>query len=88
MKSPRIKFTRLPHVADLPVPAYQSAGAAGLDLMAAVPTVAPVTIAPGARAQIPTGIAVALPRGIEGQVRPRWAPAACHGITVLNIPAR
>ena len=58
---------RLPHGADLPLPAYQSARAAGLDLMAAVPADAPVTIAPGARALIPTGIAIALPPGIEGR---------------------
>ena len=77
---------RLPHGADLPLPAYQSADAAGLDLIAAVPADAPVTIAPGARAQIPTGIAIALPRGTEGQVRPRSGLAARHGITVLNAP--
>ena len=77
---------RLPHGADLPLPAYQSADAAGLDLLAAVPANAPVTIAPGARAQIPTGIAVALPPGTEGQVRPRSGLAARHGVSVLNTP--
>ena len=86
MKSVKVKITRLPHAADLPLPAYQTAGAAGLDLMAAVPADAPVTIAPGARAQIPTGIAMALPRGTEGQVRPRSGLAARHGISVLNTP--
>jgi dUTP pyrophosphatase len=86
MKSVKIKITRLPHGAGLPLPAYQSADAAGLDLMAAVPADAPVTIAPGARAQIPTGIAIALPRGTEGQVRPRSGLAARHGISVLNTP--
>ena len=86
MKSVKVKIMRLPHGAGLPLPAYQSADAAGLDLMAAVPADAPVTIAPGGRAQIPTGIAIALPRGTEGQVRPRSGLAARHGITVLNTP--
>jgi len=86
MKTVKIKVTRLPHGEDLPVPAYQSIDAAGLDLMAAVPPDAPVTIEPGARALIPTGIAIALPRGTEGQVRPRSGLAARHGITVLNSP--
>ena len=86
MKSVRVKVIVLPHGAGLPLPAYQSADAAGLDLMAAVPKDAPVTISPGARAQIPTGIAIALPRGTEGQVRPRSGLAARHGVTVLNTP--
>lgn len=86
MKSVKIKITRLPHGADLPLPAYQSAGAAGLDLVAAVPAGAPVIIAPGARAQIPTGLSIALPPGTEGQVRPRSGLAARHGISVLNTP--
>jgi dUTP pyrophosphatase len=81
-----VKATRLPHAADLPLPQYQSALAAGLDLMAAVPAGAPVTIAPGRRASIPTGLCVALPPGTEGQVRPRSGLAARHGITVLNSP--
>jgi dUTP pyrophosphatase len=86
MRPVKIRIIRLPHGAGLPLPAYQSAAAAGLDLIAAVPADAPVTIGPGARAQIPTGIAVALPRGVEGQVRPRSGLAARHGITVLNTP--
>ena len=86
MKTIRVKIMRLPHGAGLPLPAYQSASAAGLDLLAAVPAGAPVTIASGARAQIPTGIAIALPPGTEGQVRPRSGLAAHHGITVLNTP--
>ena len=77
---------RLPHAADLPLPAYQSEGAAGLDLVAAVEADRPVTIAPGERAPIPTGIAVALPPGTEGQVRPRSGLALRHGVTVLNAP--
>src|SRR5207248_1043195 len=60
--------------------------AAGLDLVAAVPAGAPVSIEPGARAMIPTGIAVALPAGVEGQIRPRSGLALQHGITVLNAP--
>jgi dUTP pyrophosphatase len=86
MKTIRVKIMRLPHGSDLPLPAYQSAGAAGLDLLAAVPAGAPVMLAPGARAQIPTGIAIALPPGTEGQVRPRSGLAARHGVTVLNTP--
>ena len=77
---------RLPHGADLPLPQYQSALAAGLDLLAAVPADAPIEIAPGGRAMIPTGIAIALPPGSEGQVRPRSGLAARHGVTVLNSP--
>jgi len=84
--SVEVKIKRLPHGADLPLPAYQSDAAAGLDLMAAVPDGAPVIIAPGSRASIPTGIAIALPAGTEGQVRPRSGLAARHGIGVLNAP--
>jgi len=86
MKSVKVELLALPHAAGLPLPAYQSAGAAGLDLMAAVPADSPLVIAPGARAQVPTGIAIALPRGAEGQVRPRSGLAARHGISVLNTP--
>ena len=85
-KSVEIRVLRLPHAADLPLPAYQSALAAGLDLVAAVPAQAPVTIAPAGRAMIPTGIAIALPPGSEGQIRPRSGLAARHGVTVLNAP--
>jgi dUTP pyrophosphatase len=81
-----VRITRLPHGADLPLPSYQSAHAAGLDLIAAVPQDAPLTLAPGARALVPTGIAIALPDGHEGQVRPRSGLAARHGLTVLNAP--
>jgi dUTP pyrophosphatase len=81
-----VQIVRLPHGAELPLPAYQSAQAAGLDLMAAVPADAPVTLAPGARALIPTGVAIALPPGMEAQVRPRSGLAARHGVTVLNSP--
>ncbi len=81
-----IPIVRLPHGADLPLPAYQSALAAGLDLLAALPVDAPVTLAPGERALIPTGNAIALPAGYEAQVRPRSGLALRHGITVLNSP--
>ncbi|MEI9804505.1 MAG: dUTP diphosphatase [Pseudolabrys sp.] len=81
-----VRIMRLPHGRDLALPSYQSALAAGLDLMAAVPQDAAIDIAPGARALIPTGIAIALPAGTEGQVRPRSGLAARHGITVLNAP--
>jgi dUTP pyrophosphatase len=86
MKPVKLKVMRLPHGADLPLPAYQSADAAGLDLMAAVPADAPVILAPGEWRAIPTGIAIELPKGTEGQVRPRSGLAARHGISVLNAP--
>jgi dUTP pyrophosphatase len=81
-----VRIMRLPHAADLPLPAYQSVHAAGLDLMAAVPAGAPQTIAPGRRAAIPTGLAFALPPNIEGQIRPRTGLALRFGVTVLNSP--
>jgi dUTP pyrophosphatase len=81
-----VRIVRLPHARDLPLPQYQTALAAGLDLMAAVPADAPVEIPPGGRAVIPTGVAIALPAGSEGQVRPRSGLAARHGVTILNTP--
>jgi dUTP pyrophosphatase len=81
-----IRVVQLPHGADLPLPAYQSAHAAGLDLLAAVPAGAPLTLAPGARALVPTGIAIALPPDCEAQVRPRSGLAVKQGLTVLNAP--
>jgi dUTP pyrophosphatase len=77
---------RLPHAENLPLPAYQSAYAAGLDLLAAISSAGPVTIAPGDRVLVPTGLAVALPEGYEAQVRPRSGLAARHGLTILNSP--
>ena len=71
MNRVEVRLMRLPHAAGLPLPAYQSELAAGLDLVAAVPADAPAVIAPGERAMIPTGICMALPRGTEGQIRPR-----------------
>ncbi len=84
--TPVVRIARLPHGADLPLPSYQSAFAAGLDLYAAVPADAPVVIAPGSYTKIPTGITLALPPGAEGQVRPRSGLAAQHGVTLLNTP--
>jgi dUTP pyrophosphatase len=81
-----VQVKRLPHGAGLPLPAYQSAGAAGLDLHAAVPLDRPIVIAPGQWASIPTGFAIALPFMTEGQVRPRSGLASRHGITLLNAP--
>jgi dUTP pyrophosphatase len=86
MKAVEIRIVRLPHGADLPLPSYQSADAAGLDLVAAIAATAPVTLVPGARQVVPTGIAIALPHGFEGQLRPRSGLAARHGVTVLNAP--
>jgi dUTP pyrophosphatase len=81
-----VRIVRLPHARDLPLPQYQSALAAGLDLLAAVPADAAVEIPRGGRAIIPTGVAIALPPGSEGQIRPRSGLAARHGVTVLNTP--
>jgi len=81
-----VRVMRLPHGYDLPLPAYQTAHAAGADLLAAVPDDAPLTIEPGSRALVPTGIAIALPVGTEAQVRPRSGLAVKHGLTVLNAP--
>jgi dUTP pyrophosphatase len=81
-----ISFRRLPHGADLALPAYESAGAAGMDLRAALAAGAPVVLAAGSRALVPTGLALQLPDGYEAQVRPRSGLAARHGVTVLNAP--
>ncbi len=86
MTAIEVQVVRLPHGADLPLPEQQSALAAGLDLVAAVPAEHPLTIMPGRWETIPTGIAMALPQGTEGQVRPRSGLAARHGVTVLNAP--
>jgi dUTP pyrophosphatase len=81
-----VSVKRLPHGNDLPLPSYQSEHAAGLDLLAAVPADAPLVLAPGRYAAVPTGIALALPAGTEAQVRPRSGLALRHGVTVLNAP--
>ena len=82
----KIEIRQLPHGEGLPLPAYQSAHAAGLDLLAAVPEDAPLILAPGKHALVPTGLTIALPPGYEAQVRPRSGLAAKHGVTVLNAP--
>jgi dUTP pyrophosphatase len=84
MNALAVPVRRLPHGADLPLPAYATASSAGIDLLAAVE--ATVVLQPAARAMIPTGIAIALPEGHEAQVRPRSGLAARHGVTVLNSP--
>ena len=76
----------LPHGEGLDLPAHATPDAAGLDLRAAIPADAPLTLAPGAHALVPTGLQLALPDGTEGQVRPRSGLAYKHGVTVLNSP--
>jgi dUTP pyrophosphatase len=82
----KVDIQQLPHGEGLPLPAYQSAHAAGLDLLAAVPEGAPLILLPGQRALVPTGLTIALPPGYEAQVRPRSGLASKHGVTVLNAP--
>lgn len=82
----KVRLKLLPHGADLPLPAYETQDAAGLDLRAAVPLDAPGQLDPGKRLLIPTGIALALPPLFEAQVRPRSGLALKHGVTVLNTP--
>ena len=82
----KLEVLQLPNGKGLALPAYQSALAAGLDLLAAVPEDAPVVLAPGKYALVPTGLSIALPPGYEAQVRPRSGLAAKHGVTVLNAP--
>ncbi|MER2606465.1 MAG: dUTP diphosphatase [Siculibacillus sp.] len=86
MNDVTIGLKRLPHGEGLPLPAYQSADAAGFDLVAALAEDGPVTLAPMARAMVPTGLVLEIPSGFEGQVRPRSGLAAKHGVTVLNTP--
>ena len=83
-KSIPVSIKRLPHGADLPLPAYETAHAAGLDLPAAVEV--DLVLQPGAKALVPTGLAIALPEDYEAQVRPRSGLAAKHAVTVLNSP--
>lgn len=78
----KVELKRLPHGQDLPLPAYETAGAAGMDLRAAED----MMLSPGARALVPTGLSIALPEGYEAQVRPRSGLAVKHGVTVLNAP--
>ena len=81
-----LRIERLPHADGLPLPAYETSGSAGMDLRAAVADDAPLTLAPGARALVPTGLKIALETGFEAQVRPRSGLALKHGITCLNSP--
>jgi dUTP pyrophosphatase len=82
----RIGVQRLPHSVGLPLPVYQSAEAAGLDLLAAVPENEPIKLKPRGRVLVPTGLVLQLPSGTEAQVRPRSGLALKHGVTVLNAP--
>ena len=80
----RVAVTRLAGAGDLPLPEYATALSAGMDLRAALAE--PLVIAPGGRALVPSGLAIALPAGYEAQIRPRSGLALKHGITVLNAP--
>jgi dUTP pyrophosphatase len=84
--APVIPVVRLPHADGLPLPAYETDQAAGMDLRAAVPDDEPLTLKPGARFAVPTGLAMAIPAGFEGQVRPRSGFALKQGVTCLNTP--
>ena len=80
----RVEVQRLPHAADLPLPQYESAGAAGMDVLAALKT--SVTLKPGEQMRVPTGLALSLPLGFEAQIRPRSGLAAKYGLTIPNSP--
>ena len=84
--TPEVAVVRLDHARDLPLPAYESPGAAGMDLRAALAEDQPLVLRPGSRAAVPTGLAIALPRGHEAQVRPRSGLALRNGVTPLNSP--
>jgi dUTP pyrophosphatase len=86
LETPLIGLVRLPHAADLPLPAYETAGAAGMDIRAAVPADKPVVLKLGNRALIPTGFVFEIPPGYEIQVRPRSGLAFKNGVTCLNTP--
>lgn len=81
-----LRIKRLPHADGLPLPGYETTGAAGMDLRAAVPQDAPVILAPGQRMLVPTGLVIELPKRHEGQVRPRSGLAIKHGISLVNTP--
>ncbi len=82
----RVEIKKLDHFGDLELPKYETVLAAGADLRAAVPSDVPMVLEPGARALVPTGMAMALPAGYEAQIRPRSGLAYKHGITCLNTP--
>jgi dUTP pyrophosphatase len=81
-----VRIQRLAQADGLPLPAYETADAAGMDVRAAVPETAPLTLRPGARAAVPTGLRIALPPGFEAQIRPRSGLALKSGVTALNSP--
>lgn len=85
-EGPLLAIVRLPHSEGLPLPTYETAGAAGMDLRAAVPEDRPLILLAGRRALVPTGLVFEIPQGFEGQVRPRSGLALKHGITCLNTP--
>jgi dUTP pyrophosphatase len=82
----KVAVTRLPHAEGLPIPARETQGAAGFDLIAAVEEGSPLALSPGERCLVPTGLILQLPPGYEGQVRPRSGLAFRHGVTILNAP--
>jgi len=82
----KARIVQLPNARGLELPAYGTAGAAGMDLRAAIPDGEPLTLAPGARAMVPTGLRIAVPEGFEAQVRPRSGLAVKHGISCVNTP--
>jgi dUTP pyrophosphatase len=81
-----VQVRPLPNFEGLELPAYETSGSAGMDVRAAVPVAEPITLKPGERAMVPTGLSVAIPEGYEIQVRPRSGLAAKHGLTCLNTP--
>jgi dUTP pyrophosphatase len=86
MSTVTVQVRPLPHFEGLELPAYETSGSAGMDVRAALPAGDPLTLKPGARAMVPTGLSVAIPEGYEIQVRPRSGLAAKHGLTCLNTP--
>ncbi len=86
IQSPVVNLVRLPHGGGLDLPAYETAGAAGMDIRAAVDADVPLVISPGARTLVPTGLVFEIPFGFEAQIRPRSGLAFKHGITCLNTP--
>ena len=83
---PTLKLVRLPHGSGLPLPSYETHGAAGMDLRAAIGESEPLTLKPGERALVPSGFIFEIPEGFEAQIRPRSGLAFKHGITCLNTP--
>jgi dUTP pyrophosphatase len=86
MSTVTVQVRPLPHFEGLELPAYETSGSAGMDVRAAVPVTEPITLKPGERAMVQTGLSVAIPEGYEIQVRPRSGLAAKHGLTCLNTP--